>query len=398
MKIDLIYLCKNIGNLSGIPIRIYQDKKIIFFYSLVNLPKDPVIIYEDEILKISEHIGYFATEHFYYYGIINYGKTKIVVGPTRQLPDTEQELREIAFRADVATDDINAFVINMKSILHMPLESILQMLCTVNYVLNGEKKTLEDISIYDTEQEELNHFIEHVKEKQNYVRETSRESGNPHNTFDVEQTLMRMIERGDSSSLKEWLANAPALRSGILAADQIRQMKNTFIVCATLTSRAAIRGGMTTEDALQLSDAYIQKCELLNSPDRIMNLQYHMVLDFTERVEDIRGGVRTSKLYMDVSNYILHHLSEAITTEAIAKELYISRSHLSRRFKEETGEALSDFIMKKKIEEAKKLLRYSNKTLTSISIYLGFSSQSHFSRVFKQYTNQSPSSYRANRN
>ncbi|MDY4969528.1 MAG: AraC family transcriptional regulator [Lachnospiraceae bacterium] len=33
-----------------------------------------------------------------------------------------------------------------------------------------------------------------------------------------------------------------------------------------------------------------------------------------------------------------------------------------------------------------------------MSIYLGFSSQSHFSRVFKQYTNQSPSSYRANRN
>lgn len=394
MKIDLIYLCKNIGNLSGIPIRIYQDNVLTFYYSLVNLPKDPVVIYENEILKITEHIGYFATEHFYYYGIVNYGKMKIVVGPTRQIPDTDQELHELAFRADVAAADTDAFIINMKSILHMPLESVLQMLCTVNYVLNNEKKTLENVSIYDTQQEELNRFIESAREESVFIQEVSMNVQNPHNTFDAEQTLMQMIEQGDSISLKEWIASAPALRSGILAADQIRQIKNTFIVSATLVSRAAIRGGMTTEDALQLSDAYIQKCELLNSPDRIMNLQYHMVLDFTERVENIRNGSHTSKLSVKVSNYILHHLSESITTEAIARELYMSRSHLSRRFKEDTGETLSDFIMKQKIEEAKKLLRSSDKSLSAISMYLGFSSQSHFSRVFKQYTGQNPSTYR----
>ena len=77
MKIDLIYLCKTIGNLSGIPIRIYHDKKKTFYYSLVDLPKDPIIIYENEIFNITDHIGYFATEHFYYYGIVNYGKNKI---------------------------------------------------------------------------------------------------------------------------------------------------------------------------------------------------------------------------------------------------------------------------------------------------------------------------------
>ena len=205
---------------------------------------------------------------------------------------------------------------------------------------------------------------------------------------------MHMIEHGDYTALKEWLANAPALRSGILAADQIRQMKNTFIVSATLASRAAIRGGMTIEDAMQLSDAYIQKCEILNSPDRIVNLQYHMVLDFTEQVNAIRGGIYTSKLTIEVSNYILHHLSDAITTDAIARELYVSRSHLSHSFKAETGIALSDFIMQKKIEEAKKLLRYSTKSLSAISTYLGFSSQSHFSRAFKKYVGENPSVYR----
>ena len=72
----------------------------------------------------------------------------------------------------------------------------------------------------------------------------------------------------------------------------------------------------------------------------------------------------------------------------------MSRSHLSHSFKSETGMALSDFIMLKKIEEAKKLLRYSDKSLSAISTYLGFSSQSHFSRVFKKYTSENPSVYR----
>lgn len=390
MEIDLIYLCKTIGNLSGIPVRIYNDKKMTFYYSLVDLPKDPIAIYENEIFKITDHIGYFATEHFYYYGIVNYGKNKIVIGPTRQIPDVEQELREMAFQADIDTADTDSFIINMKSILHMPLESILQMLCTVNYVLNGEKKTLEDISIYDSEQESYNRYITDLQDSPDPVSD----SFNPHNTYDTEQKLMHMIEHGDYTALKEWLANAPALRSGILAADQIRQMKNTFIVSATLASRAAIRGGMAIEDAMQLSDAYIQKCEILNSPDRIINLQYHMVLDFTEQVNAIRGGIYTSKLTIEVSNYILHHLSDAITTDAIAKELFISRSHLSHSFKTETGVALSDFIMQKKIEEAKKLLRYSTKSLSAISTYLGFSSQSHFSRVFKKYVGENPSVYR----
>lgn len=390
MEIDLVYLCKTVGNLAGIPIRIYNDEKIMFYYSLVDLPKDPIIIYENEIFKITDHIGYFATEHFYYYGIVNYGRNKIVVGPTRQIPDAEQELREIAFQADIDTADVDSFIINMKSILHMPLESILQMLCTVNYVLNGEKKTLEDISIYDSEQENYNRYIADRQDR----TDIQSDCFNPHNTFNTEQQLMHMIEHGDCPALKEWLANAPALRSGILAADQIRQIKNTFIVSATLASRAAIRGGMTIEDAMQLSDAYIQKCEILNSPDRITNLQYHMVLDFTEQVNAIRAGIHTSKLTIDVSNYILHHLSDAITTDAIAKELFMSRSHLSHSFKAETGMALSDFIMRKKIEEAKKLLRYSTKSLSAISTYLGFSSQSHFSRVFKKYALENPSAYR----
>ena len=96
-----------------------------------------------------------------------------------------------------------------------------------------------------------------------------------------------------------------------------------------------------------------------------------------------------------VENYVQHHIGEVIQAEAIARALYISRPHLSKRFKEETGESLTDFVLREKIEEAKRLLRYSDKSLTAIGSYLGFSSPSHFSRVFKQCCGCSPREYRA---
>ena len=56
---------------------------------------------------------------------------------------------------------------------------------------------------------------------------------------------------------------------------------------------------------------------------------------------------------------------------------------------------LTDFILMKKSEEAARLLAYTDKSLIAISDFLGFSSQSHFSRVFKKYMGKTPSEYRA---
>lgn len=392
-KLDLQYLCTVIGNLSGIPIRLYDRDMLTFSYTFVKLPKDPVELYREDLWNIRENVGYYVTKIFNYYGIINFGSQKIIIGPTRQTGNTDQELRELAFQLDVAPEDTADFVTGMKSIIRMPLESVMQILCTMNYVLNGEKLSLQDIAVFDDQQDILSKDAIAKQDAQQYS-EDNIPLQDVHNTFELEQTVMTIVRKGDTAALREWIKAAPAVRGGIIASEQLRQMKNTFIVSVTLASRAAIRGGMDVEDAFSLSDAYIQKCELLNSPDKIMNLQYHMILEYTQKVERIRLGKRPGKLAIDVANYIQHHLSEPITAEDIAKELYLSRPYLSRKFIEETGESLTDFILKEKTEEAKRLLRYTDKSLTAISNYLGFSSQSHFSRVFKKYANCTPGEYR----
>ncbi len=126
-------------------------------------------------------------------------------------------------------------------------------------------------------------------------------------------------------------------RGGTVAFDTLRQLRNMFIVSVTLASRAAIRGGLDPEEALLLSDRYIQRCELTNGSEQISNLQFHMIADYTQRVEKVRVNGSRSKLVSDVAASVRRHICEPMSVETVAKEMYISRTHLSAEFHRQAG-------------------------------------------------------------
>lgn len=105
---------------------------------------------------------------------------------------------------------------------------------------------------------------------------------------------------------------------------------------------------MDVTEALTLSDAYIQRCELASEESTIRNLNYLMVIDYAEKVHKIRFGQNPSKLVLSVSKYIQQHLSDPIKVQDLADALYMGRSRLSTNFKKETGINLSDYITMKK--------------------------------------------------
>ena len=389
--IDYDYLSRTLANLSGIPVRVFFDDKQVCYHSVVKLAEDPMKLYKNEIFGVEGHVGYYITPRFHIYGVINSGKYRLVAGPTSQITTDDQSLRELAFQIDVSKDDTLSFVEGMKSIVALPLESLMMMLCSVNYMINDEKLELSDIAINNEELQNIKQQVEHHRTEKAYGGVQNQPV---HNTLQIEETLLHIVRHGDSAALKQWISTAPPIRGGIIAPDQLRQLRNTFIVTATLVSRAAIRGGLSPEDALSLSDAYIQRVEQIETQNEITNLQYSMVLEFTEQVEKVRRGNESSKLAIEAANYVRHHLSEPINTDAMAKEFYLSRTHFSAKFKKETGITLTDFIHGEKTDEAKRLLRYSDKSSASIGAYLGYSSQGHFSRVFKKYSGMTPNEYR----
>lgn len=179
-----------------------------------------------------------------------------------------------------------------------------------------------------------------------------------------------------------------------MSSDSLRQIKNTFIASVTLVSRSAIKGMLDVNEALSLSDLYIKKMELLQNGEEIAILQMNMVLDFTERVAKIKGNKDASSFLINLNKYIYSHISDAIKVEDICASLYISKSVLFDKLKKEIGKIVSEYVLSIKINESKGLLKYSNKSISSISLYLGFSSQSHFNRTFKELTGLTPVEYR----
>ena len=397
MRIDYDYLCRITANLSGIPVRVYLGDRQISFHSPVTLIADPVLLYRKKLWDIQETVGYYLTEGFSYYGVIRSDKIRMIIGPTWQLPVSDQELKELAFRIGLNKDDTEEFCQSIKAIVNMPVESLLLMLCSINYMINGEKLELRDLMISGLEQDAFRKSSASQVMSADSAPQLSialQPSVAPHNSYSQEQTILQMIRTGDTTALHHWLEQAPAVRSGILAPEHLRQIKNIFIVTATLASRAAIRGGLDVEDAFSLSDSYIQSCERLNTAEKIANLQYHMVLDFTERVEQLHLTSHPGKLAIAVANYVQHHLSDTISTESLAQSLFMGRSYLSTKFHHETGMKLNDFIQSQKIEEAKRLLRYTDRSAAAIGEYLAFSSPAYFTRVFKKTAGMTPNEYR----
>ena len=317
MRPDYEYLARSTARLSGIPVRVYRSGAELCRCFPVELPRDPLEVCREEVFAISEHVGYYASPLFHYYGVLNTGDVKIVVGPTAQIMADEQKLRELAFRADVPREQVPAFVEGINAIMRLPVETLLQMLCTINHFLNGgERLELSDLAIHEEEQMLIKTGVE--QRRTSRVYEQDEQIKQSHNTLAVEEALMGIVRRGDTVALRRWLASASAVQGGTIAGDQLRQLRNTFIVTATLVSRAAIRGGLRQDEAFFLSDAYIQRVELLTSHSKILNLQYNMLLEFTEQVEKLYRSEHTTKLSLDVATYVRRHLSEPISVGKMA--------------------------------------------------------------------------------
>ena len=67
---------------------------------------------------------------------------------------------------------------------------------------------------------------------------------------------------------------------------------------------------------------------------------------------------------------------------------------MSRLFKKETGDSVSAYIRRQKIDMAKNLLRYSDYSMIDIANRLSFSSQSHFIQQFRDIVGMTPKKYR----
>lgn len=140
---------------------------------------------------------------------------------------------------------------------------------------------------------------------------------------------------------------------------------------------------MFWEIAYTLSDFHIQHIEELNEIPAVDRALTAALCDFADRVRDNRRS-KHSRMSALCQNYIFNHLYEEITLGRLAEIAGLNPSYLSHLFKKETGLAVSDYIQRERIEEAKRLMTLPGITLSDIATRLHFNDQSYFTKVFKK--------------
>ncbi|MFD1957361.1 helix-turn-helix domain-containing protein [Paenibacillus thailandensis] len=95
-----------------------------------------------------------------------------------------------------------------------------------------------------------------------------------------------------------------------------------------------------------------------------------------------------------ILKYLNQHYRTSISLEDLSETMHLNKYYMCHCFKEITGISINNYVTRKRIDEAKKLLRLSDEPVGILSEHLGFSTPIHFSRMFKQYAGISPLTYR----
>lgn len=97
---------------------------------------------------------------------------------------------------------------------------------------------------------------------------------------------------------------------------------------------------------------------------------------------------------MAVRLYIEEHFGEKITLDNLAGQFHVDKYYLTKCFKEEYGVSINQYIIQMRIQEAKRMLRFTDEKIERIGKECGIGEAAYFSRVFKKMEGISPKEYR----
>lgn len=100
------------------------------------------------------------------------------------------------------------------------------------------------------------------------------------------------------------------------------------------------------------------------------------------------------KITAEAIDYIEAHLTEKIDLEIVANAVHYSKHHLHRMFTNTIGLTIHEYVQRRKLTEAAKLLVFSNKPILDIALIAGYESQQAFTNIFTVMYKQPPNKYR----
>ncbi len=278
---------------------------------------------------------------------------------------------------------------------------------TIEYYQSITIKNIEIIRMYTILCENLisdvlfeenqNNYMFFQKNQQEYQtihsEEIIHQISHEHIGYNIDKIIIESVKNGYPEEIKKFIGDYYKYtgRRELLDTTLMNRKYFSISYVATLI-QASIDGGMDYNVASQLNMKYIKLIENKVSSSQLESLEMDVAYALSYFVKNIKRKGNT-KLIRDCKDYIIENISSNLKIYLIAKNFMIDSKYLSRRFKKETGENIKNYINRKKVEEAKRLMQSTNIELIDIATNLSFNDQSHFTKVFKEYALMTPKQY-----
>jgi len=131
-----------------------------------------------------------------------------------------------------------------------------------------------------------------------------------------------------------------------------------------------------------------------DDPLRIIELQnliLRFLLDVLHASRNSPAGI--TSLMRDMQRFIAENVDRALTVRELARQAGLSEPRFKARFSQEVGVPPAEYVMRRKIDHAKRMFQTGNASVTEAAMRLGFSSSQYFATVFRRYTGTTPSRY-----
>ena len=211
--------------------------------------------------------------------------------------------------------------------------------------------------------------------------------------YAAENKMLEAVAKGDVQAALAAYENfhqfqlAPRLRS------PLREFKNYTIILNSLFRKAIEQASVHPYYLDHISARFALELETLGSVEEGRRLRVRMVKEYCRYVQQYSLR-QYSPLIQKVINEINLHLDSTLSLKTLAAQCYISPSYLSNVFKQETGQTLTDYISRRRMERAARLLLTTNARVAVVAEEVGILDVNYFTKMFKNATGQTPTAYR----
>lgn len=360
-----------------VPTAIFDEHEQLCFpkYSpFITLKKEFSYLFQEDDAPIHIVNTYQLLGASFYYNIEG-KRYRIMMGPCTML-NSFSDLKQFSF-------DVSLYVSSES------LESFKEY-CRMLYVFLEHKEIEEHgIPVQFVRAHKQSHSQEEVMEDNLYER---RSHDATRDSYQFELRFLDYVKHGRKDKIDWIFSKIHKTYEVKLASDSLEGTKLKFASTVTLLTRCAIDCGVPLDSAFALSDSLIQGLKDIHDVEACMRYLKYASYEFADIIH-----TRThtcSPFINQCLQYIDAHLYEKISLQDLADITNHSSVYISSQFKKEIGESITNYILHRKIEEAKQLLLFTDHSYQEISTLLNFTSQSHFTQRFKQITNQTPKSFR----